>query len=133
MAKFRALIVEDDFISRTVLQKYLGEYAQCDIAINGKEAVLAFRIALDDEEPYALILLDIMMPKMDGQQVLKEVRKLEHERGLYGSKEVKIIMITALDDPENIMKAFKSECESYLPKPVKKEKLLDEVRNLGLL
>ena len=133
MAPFRALVVEDDFISRTVLQKYLVEYAQCDIAINGEEAVLEFRIAMDEGNPYSLLLLDIMMPKMDGQQVLKDVRKLEHERGFYGSKEANIIMITALDDPKNIMDAFKSECESYLQKPVKKETLLSEIRNLGLL
>jgi two-component system, chemotaxis family, chemotaxis protein CheY len=59
---------------------------------------------------------------------------MEKEMGVKGSEEVKVIMITALGDPRTVVKAFyKGGATSYLVKPVDKGKLLEEVRNLGLL
>ena len=73
------------------------------------------------------------MPKKDGQSVLKDSRKMEEEQGIPGMDGVKIIMTTALNDPKNILEAFKSQCEAYLPKPVSKQKLLAEIESLGLI
>lgn len=129
----KTLIVEDEFTSRKMLQGLLGPYGHCDITVNGKEALEAFQLAWKENRPYDLICLDIMLPSMDGQEVLKEIRRLEAERGLHGLSRVKIIMITALGDSENIMEAFKGQCEAYLVKPIDKEKLLKEIRPLGLL
>lgn len=129
----KILIVEDEFGSRKLLQKFLTPYGMCDMAVDGEEAVEAFAIALDENEPYDLICLDIMLPKKDGQQVLKEIREIEKGKGVFGSKGVKIIMTTALNDPKNIMEAFKSQCEAYIPKPITKQKLFEEMKGLGLL
>jgi two-component system chemotaxis response regulator CheY len=129
----KILIVEDEFGSRKLLQKFLSPYGVCDMAVDGAEAVEAFSLALREKEPYDLICLDIMLPKMDGQEVLKEVRKMEKENGIHGLDGVKVIMTTALDDSKNIMEAFKSQCESYITKPIAKQKLLDEMKGLGLL
>jgi two-component system chemotaxis response regulator CheY len=127
------LVAEDDFSARKVLQKFLSPYGECDFAVDGEEAMYAFKLALRDNNPYDLVCLDIMMPKKDGHQVLKEIRELENERGIYGLQGVKIIMITALDDPKNIMDAFKSQCEAYITKPIDKNELQDRMRNLGLI
>ncbi len=129
----KTLIVEDDFTSRKMLLGLLAPYGHCDMAVNGTEALEAFRLAWKENHPYDLICLDIMLPKMNGQEVLKEIRGLEEERGLHGLSRVKIIMITALGDSENIMEAFKGQCEAYLVKPIDKEKLLKEIRQFGLL
>jgi len=129
----RTLIVEDDFTSRRLLIGLLAPYGNCDIALDGKEAVEAFRLAWEGNYPYDLICLDIMMPEMDGQEVLKEIRKLEAEKGIDEHSRVKIIVTTVLDDRENITKAFKGQCEAYLIKPIDKEKLLQEVKSLGLI
>lgn len=129
----KTLIVEDDFMSRRLLQKILSPYGSCDIAVDGKESVEAFRLALEENQPYDLICLDIMMPKMDGQEVLREIRKIEVEKSIHGLRGAKIIMTTALGDKGNIMKAFKEQCEAYLVKPIDRKKLLKEIRNLGLL
>jgi len=129
----RTLIVEDDFTSRRLLIGLLAPYGNCDIALDGKEAVEAFRLAWEGNYPYDLICLDIMMPEMDGQEVLKEIRKLEVEKGIDEHSRVKIIVTTVLDDRENITKAFKGQCEAYLIKPIDKEKLLQEVKSLGLI
>ena len=129
----KVLIVEDEFGSRKVMQNYLSPYGTCDNAINGEEAVDAFRLALRDNEPYDLICLDIMLPKKDGQHVLKDIRNIEEEQGIRGCGGVKILMTTALNDPKNIMEAFKSQCEGYLTKPVSKQKLVAELKSLGLI
>ncbi len=128
----KILIVEDDFASRKILQKYLAKVGECDVVVDGKEALDAFKFAWEEGSPYELICLDIMLPKMDGQLVLKEIRNLEKERGLLGRNGVKVIMTTALNDPKNIMEAFRSQCEGYLTKPVTEERLFEELNNLGI-
>lgn len=129
----KILIVEDDFSSRKILQSHLNAYGNCDIAIDGEEAMYAFNLAHKEKNPYNLIMLDIMIPKMDGRQVLSEIRKIESEKGLEGSDGVKIIMVTALNDPKNIMDAFKAQCDGYVTKPIYKDDLLKKIRKTGLI
>jgi len=129
----KVLIVEDDFTARKLLQVFLREHADCEVAVNGKEAVQAFADACDNDQPYDLICLDISMPEMDGQQALQEIRRLEEERDVAIGDGVKIVMTTAFGDKENVMTAFRVGCESYLVKPVSREKLFAELEKLGLL
>jgi two-component system chemotaxis response regulator CheY len=128
----RILIVEDDFISRRLLQVILEPYGVCEIAINGKEAVDAFRMSHEEGNSYDLICLDIMMPEMDGQEVLKRIRAMEREFKISDSKRVKIIISTALDDFDNIKRAFQEQCQAYLVKPITKEKLVDTIKEIGI-
>lgn len=127
------LIVEDDFAGRRLLQRYLSDYGECDIAVDGKEAVEAFRQALEDNEPYDLICLDIMMPNMDGRDALKAIRQIENERGIRGLDGVKVIMTTALGDSKNVVGSFREGCEAYIVKPIEKKKFLEEMEKLGLI
>ncbi len=128
----RNLVVEDDFGSRRLMQKLLAEYGECDVVVDGEEAVQAFRIAWEEGVPYDVIFMDIMMPKMDGQEALKKIREMEHSIGIKPVDEVKIIMTTVLEDPKNVVEAFnKGGATSYLVKPVDKEKIRAELRKLG--
>ncbi len=130
----RVLVVEDDFISRKLLTTLLGHYGECDIAVDGREAVDAYRLSLDEGNHYDLICMDIMMPKLDGQSALREIRELEKEKAVSASQEVKVIMTTALDDPKNVMEALnKGGAAAYLVKPLDKKKLIEEVKKLGLM
>ncbi|MFA7329488.1 MAG: response regulator [Candidatus Delongbacteria bacterium] len=129
----KTLIVEDDFTSRLLLQELLKGYGATHIAVNGREAVEAVRIALVTSQPYDLICLDIMMPEMDGQQALKEIRKLEESRGIQPGQGAKIMMTTALGDIKNVGEAYRNLCDSYLGKPVHKAELLGELRKLNLV
>jgi two-component system chemotaxis response regulator CheY len=130
----RVLIVEDDFVSRKLLGKVLSHYGECDVAVNGKEAVNAFSMALDEGNPYDLVCMDIMMPELDGQEALKEIRRLEKERGVPEQDQVKAVMTTALDDPRNVVESmYRGGAMAYLVKPIDRKNLLDEVRKLGLL
>ncbi len=128
----KSLIVEDDFAARKLMQRWLTDFSDCDIAVNGIEAVDAFRKASEEGAPYDLICLDIMMPKMNGHQALEAIRKVESERGTAGLDCVKVIMTTALNDPKHVLGAFKGGCEGYIVKPVSKQKLFDEIEKLGL-
>ncbi|MCL2051280.1 MAG: response regulator [Lachnospiraceae bacterium] len=128
----RILIAEDDFASRKFMQKYLSNFGDCDITIDGEEAVEAFRMALEDNEPYDLICLDIMMPAMDGYQVLKVVREIEEENDLTGEDAVKIIMTTALNAERNIKAAFDMGCTVYCAKPIDLEKFEEVLNKIGI-
>ncbi len=62
----KSLIVEDDFTSRNLMQIYLADMGPCHVAVNGREAVEAVTESLNEQKPYDVICLDIMMPEMDG-------------------------------------------------------------------
>jgi len=129
----RFLIVDDDFDSRRLMQKILYPYGYCDVAVDGEEAVEAFKSSIKNKEPYDLICLDIIMPNMDGQQALREIREIEGELGIAETKRVKAVMISALDDTKELHDAFfLGEATSYLVKPIRKKTLINEIRNLGL-
>ena len=129
----KILIAEDDFVSRTLLQEILTEYGTVHTADNGQETVDAFIEQTKEGKPYDLICLDIMMPVMDGQQALKEIRRIEHEKGIDSSSAVKIIMTTALKDPEDIMQALVvGSCDAYINKPISLEAIKDILPQLGI-
>ncbi len=129
----RFLIVEDDITNRKIMEKMLSEYGQCDIAVDGQKAVEAFKRSWVNSKPYDLICMDIMMPILDGQQALNQIREIEREMAIKDHDRVKIIMTTALDDPKNVFKAlYSGEAASYIVKPISKKKLLEEVQKLGL-
>jgi two-component system chemotaxis response regulator CheY len=85
----RTLIAEDDFTSRLLLQTFLSRYGECHVAINGKEAVAAFRESQKNGTKYNLICMDIMMAEMDGQTAVREIRALEEAGGTLSTMEPK--------------------------------------------
>lgn len=130
----KCLIVEDQFLSRRILKDLLSPHFECDIAINGQEAVTSFQLAHEGKRPFDLICMDIMMPIVDGYEALRQIRCLEQEKGIPQNREVRVIMISALDDPQTVVKSFYvGGATSYLVKPVTKQKLMHEIRQLGLL
>ena len=129
----RILIVEDDMTSRLLLRKMLEAYGTCDVAVNGKEAVEAFRQGLESAEPYALVCLDIMMPEMDGQAALRAIRGQEEAKALPPSRAAKIVMTTALRDLDNVTNAYRELCDGYLVKPILRDKLVGLLKELDLL
>jgi two-component system, chemotaxis family, chemotaxis protein CheY len=133
MNSLHILVVEDELTSRKILTSFLKPLGHCDNATDGLEAVALVRQSLEAGTPYSLICLDIKLPGMDGHAVLKEIRRLEHERGIDPGNGAKVIMTTVMDDPKSIMGAFKSQCEAYILKPVEKNKLMEQLGKLGLL
>ncbi|WP_320170093.1 response regulator [Maridesulfovibrio sp.] len=128
----RVLIVDDDFYCRNMLHEIMKPYARCDIAVNGEEAVFAFKKGLEDGRRYDLVCLDLVMPEMDGQQALREMRSIEKDFDIAEQDEVKVIVTTMLDDRKETHDAFfLGGATSYLVKPIEETKLLKELNNLG--
>jgi two-component system, chemotaxis family, chemotaxis protein CheY len=129
----RILIAEDDFASRKFLAKFLSKYGECDMTVDGMETLDAYLMALNDKNPYDLICLDIMMPKVDGVKVLKVIRDLEKQKGIADEKRVKVIMTTALAESNLVSKSFEIGCEAYAAKPIDTERMLEVIQKLGLI
>jgi len=127
----RFLIVEDDLSGVMLLRKILSEYGEIDEMTDGPEAVEAFDRAWAEGKPYDLIFLDIMMPSMNGLQVLSMIRKKEMEMRLPQLKEVKVIITSALDSVDSVSQAFnEGRAFAYLVKPILKHHVLAEINKL---
>lgn len=129
----KILIAEDDMNSRRFISKYLSQYGECELAVDGMEALEAYLEAEKANQPFDAIFLDVMMPKVDGLKVLKAIRDFEVQRNLPEEKRVKIIMLTALADVEYVNQAFELGCAVYAAKPLDVSKLEDAMKQIGLL
>ncbi len=130
----RALIVDDDFYSRVMLHDMLRPVAECHIAVNGEEAVGAFGKAMEDGRPYDLVCLDLVMPEMDGQQALREMRALESEKGIEHEQRCRIFVVSMVEDNRETNEAFfLGGADSFLVKPIVEERIMAELREHGLL
>jgi two-component system, chemotaxis family, chemotaxis protein CheY len=129
----KSLILEDDPTSRFVLQRLLEPFGTVCLSEKGTEAIGAFVVARQRQAAFDLVCLDIMLPEMDGQEVLRTIRKFEEDSGIFGGDGVKILMTTALDDNDHIFSSFREFCDGYLVKPFQKAKLIEHLQTFGLI
>ena len=100
----RILIIEDEHKIQEILTEFLREYGyETDSAYDGVEGLSMFK-----QVRYDLVLLDIMLPKIDGFAVLELMRQ---------DSDVPIIMITAMEEEEHQMRGFDLEADDYIIKP----------------
>jgi two-component system chemotaxis response regulator CheY len=128
----RTLLVEDDFASRLLLHTFLSRYGDCHIAVNGREAVDAFRAASERAESYDLVCMDIMMPEMDGIEAVRQVRAIEEAAGIRSTAGAKIVMTTAVDGIRDVGRSYRELCDGYLLKPINLSRLLSQMRSWQL-
>ena len=129
----RILIAEDDRISRTFMKEFMKEYGKCDVAVDGMEALDLFMDAVKKEDPYRIICLDIMMPKVDGLKVLRVIRAMEKQHDVPQEKRARILMTTALADLDYVDQAFNLGADGYAAKPIDTDKITEVIRNMGLI
>ncbi|MBF0488958.1 MAG: response regulator [Nitrospirae bacterium] len=129
----RILIADDESINRRILQEMLADYADCDVVVNGLEVIEAFTMAHEQKRPYELLCLDIMMPIMDGCEALMQIRKMETVMNIGHDDRVKVIMVTAVDRPNEILQSYNGECSAYMIKPINKKALIKQIKEIGLL
>jgi two-component system chemotaxis response regulator CheY len=121
----KALVVDDDLITRIILQEILSAYAAVDLCVDGKEAVEAYTAALARGEPYDLVCMDLLMPVMGGIEALKIIRHEEGLRGRLRPDATKVVITTASDDNDTISEAFRELCDAYVVKPIDTAQLID--------
>lgn len=129
----RILIVDDDADFSRLISRYLTPFGECEVAVNGQDAIESVKLAFEEAHPYDFICLDIMMPNLDGQDALKKIRDLEKEKKIMVGEGAKIIMITAMDDDDSRLVSFLRLCDGYLTKPLQKEELFEKLREIELI
>lgn len=127
----RILVVEDDYVSRKVLAAMLAPWGEVDTAVDGTEALGKIDAAKRMSAPYDLICLDIMMPGLDGREVLKEVRKEEERQGVAPLAGIKIVMVTAISSYSEVASAFREQCDGYVAKPINASQLEATLVSIG--
>ena len=114
------LVVDDQPQNIELLEAYLAPQGYEIVkAVNGEEALVKL-----SNDQIDLILLDVMMPGMDGFEVTRRIRKEDKNRLL------PIILVTALREAEDRVKGIEAGCDDFLSKPIDKMELLARVRSL---
>lgn len=104
----RILIADDDDTSRTMLAGVLGKYGyEVESVPDGHEAWLR----LKEKDAPKLVILDWMMPGMDGLEVLRRIREREDGESFY------ILLLTSRDEKKDIVEGLDAGANDYLPKP----------------
>ena len=124
----RALIVEDVTACQKLLERFLQNYAECDVVKNGSDGLKAFIESHRQKKPYDIIFTDVMMPEINGIELLKTIRKIET-----GPDRVKIIMATSLTDKNHVMEAIQNGCDAYMLKPYSKKDIEKHLMDLKLI
>ena len=117
-AKFpdsRVLIVEDNALNQQLLTAML-EIMRCEIVVasDGREGV-----RLNEEEEFDIILMDVLMPVMDGLEATRTIRNFEKVSG----RHIPIVAVTAIAMPEDRQKCLDAGMDDYMSKPIKGQEL----------
>ncbi len=116
----RILIADDNPTNVELLEAYLSDFdCQTAIAVDGRDTLEKVASFQPD-----LILLDIMMPKLSGFEVCKQIKEDA------ATREIMILMVTALNEPGDIERAVAAGCDDFLSKPVNKLELGKRVANM---
>ena len=121
----RTLVVDDNFVNRKLLMSILKTTGPCDVAANGREALEAYHGSIRSGQRYDIMLLDVMMPEVDGIQVLQSIREEEKKNNVSADDRLPIIMITAQKD--HFLKTFDLGCDDYFLKPIDADKLIEKI------
>jgi len=118
--KAHILIVEDNLVNQRLHKKVIRSAGyQVTTADDGMEA-----LELVEDHKFDLIVLDVMMPKLDGYEICRRLRKNKR------TAQVPILMLTSLDSVENKIKGFEAGADDYLSKPYEPEELIARVKVL---
>jgi CheY-like chemotaxis protein len=116
----KVLIVDDTETMRLAEQMMLaGEGYEIDVADDGVEALEKISLCRP-----ALVLLDIMMPRMDGIECCRRIKADER------LKDIKVVMVTTTSEYERVKEAFAAGCDDYVTKPIDKNELISKLRDL---
>jgi len=121
-AKRKILIVDDNQINRKILASQLKANYDCVLAEEGLQALDFY-----DHSHFDVILMDTLMPHMDGLTAVKEIRQREHSKGL---RRTPILMVTANAMEQDRAKALAAGADGYLIKPFKKEEVYEKIKLL---
>ncbi|WP_299457249.1 adenylate/guanylate cyclase domain-containing protein [uncultured Microscilla sp.] len=121
----KILVVDDEPVNLQVLENHLS--IQNYNITQASDGLKALKIIKENKEPFDIILLDVMMPKMSGYEVCRTIR----ER--FPLVELPVLMLTAKNQPKDIVEGFDAGANDYLTKPFSKVELLSRIKTHVLL
>jgi len=129
----KILIVEDSTSAQRRLISTLQAYAKCYVSGNGQEAIDFVQSICDEQEQFDCIFMDIIMPIKDGLSAVKEIRKLERDKNIFSKQKIKIVIVSTLKDPKEILLAqYECQADGYITKPYARSSVLETLKDLGL-
>jgi two-component system chemotaxis response regulator CheY len=129
----RILVVDDDAPNRKLLTEIASKLGECDAAEGGQGALAEFKKAWEDWRPFNLIFLDVLMPDMDGKQVLLKIREIEKDKKISEQHQVRIIMVTGISEEETVMECLRNGCDEFIVKPIDVKLVFEKIKKLGLM
>lgn len=129
----RILIVDDNEDICKLICRILEPYGECKHVLTGRSAIDTIVEHWENGKPFQGVFMDIMMPGMDGIETLSEIRAMEKKGLNRGSDAIKIIMVTASNNPKHVINSFKEQSDGYITKPFDEEKILNELRKLEMI
>lgn len=129
----KSLVVEDVCMMRKLLEKLISPFGKVDSVANGREALIKFNHAWLNDQKYDVVFLDLMLPEIKGEEVLKEIRTLENKMHDNSNTKVKIIICSALSDYENVFTIVNEQCDAYISKPFERDTIYTTLKNLNLI
>lgn len=120
----KILVIDDNLQVQKLLSRIIEPYGTVEIAGDGKIGQQLFKEAHNENDPFDLIVLDIMMPEMNGDELLGHIRQWEKEN-ISITQKVKIIILSAIGNPKKMLTCFEDGCDYYLVKPIIKSDLID--------
>ncbi len=130
----KSLVIDDDASSRALFVRCLEKYGDCDTASIGFDGINKFREAFKSAEPYDLVVIDIILPDINGNEVLKMIRTEEDMSRTPDYFRTGIILTTSLDDNENrkLSEELTPGKEVYYVKSYGANGLNEKLQELGL-
>ena len=130
----RFLVVDDDEMGRLMLQDFLSEFAACDCAVNGREALDLFEKALAGGIPYDMLCVDLIMPEMNGLALIRKIRAIEKIHPFFSDIHTRIFVISASDSTwEKADLVLDNLCDDFITKPFNRDSLKADLYKYNLV
>lgn len=129
----KTLVVDDNIVNRVSMKNIMSELGQAEEAANGQEAIEAFRVHHEHTKSFDLVLLDIMMPGIDGIKVLKAIRDIERVNNIPTEERARVLMVTSHAHKNIVMAAMKTGCDGYIIKPFRRDVIIQKLKELEMI
>lgn len=126
----KILICDDSKNVRTILSRWLKEIAEVVQAEHGKLGLREYHKAIKSGEPMTLAVIDLSMPEMGGEDVIRHIRQYEEACDIF--EYLKIIVLTGDEDKETIRRVFNINVDHFVNKPLDIESFKRTLKKLNI-
>ncbi len=130
LGNLKILVADDELVSRRKMQRILGGLGECVTVTDGAAALAVFVQALKQKQPFNLVTLDISMPKIDGREVLLQMRNIEEHHQVPEDRRATIVMVSSQSEKDIVAACIEADCNGYMIKPFERESVYAKLLEL---